>query len=349
VALVVALFARAPREAAGAAEAVAALVAGWRAVTADARARSRALRPGGASPIAAQARLRLGQEAAAPAGSPASGAAPDPAIRELVSGVRHRAAPPGPGPALRRARPTGPALSREDLRLMMVRARVPEVFVAPEFIPDFLCGYVRARGSRPRMVVDLWAAAGWMLPPVVDALRPARAIGILPGGRGGELVGLVDPADRITWRADDAPVAAAALERGVDLVLGCPPWHWQPRRLRVRTADAPLVLADDPANVALLEACTRLAPDGIGLFVVGPGFIMRPGRGTAFANLGRMGLSLHLLLALPRGIFSPDSGSGRLLAGIAPAPCAAPLVGSLTPDPRATAALLDAVRPTSGT
>ncbi|GEL18085.1 hypothetical protein [Pseudonocardia asaccharolytica] len=218
----------------------------------------------------------------------------------------------------------------------------------PCFIPDFVCAYLRARSGPPRTVVDLWAAAGWMLPRLVAELRPARAIGVVPDARRAALGGRLAPPDRIVWRVDDARAVAATLEPGVDVVLGCPPWRWQPRRIPVETADGPVVLTEDPANVALLQACSRLVPDGIGLFIVGPGFVMRPGPGTAFANLDRFGLAPHLLLELPRGIFVPDSGSGRLLIGLGPAPAGAPLVGSLTPDRRRTDALLAALRPVAG-
>ncbi|WP_214368123.1 hypothetical protein [Pseudonocardia sp. H11422] len=263
----------------------------------------------------------------------------EPAGEELVAEAGRRGVP-DPVAVLREARSRRLALAREDLRLLLALVGTPEVFATPTFITDFVCAYLHVRRTRPRFVVDLWAAAGWMLPPLVATLRPARAIGILPDGRSGELAELLAPPGGIVWRIDDARAAAATLEPGVDVVLGCPPWRWQPRPFHIETADSPLVLTEDPANVALLEACTRLAPDGTGLFIVGPGFVMRPGPGTAFANLKRFGLSLHLLLELPRGIFSPDSGSGRLLIGIGPAPCPAPLIDSLTPDPHRTSRVL---------
>jgi hypothetical protein len=265
-----------------------------------------------------------------------------PGLRELVAGARDKGVEPAA--VLRQARSRGLALSREDLRVLLALAGTPEVFATPGFITDFVCAYLRGRLMRPRVVVDLWASAGWMLPPLVEALSPARAIGVVPDERSARLAELLAPPGRIAWRTDDARAVVAALEPGVDVVLGCPPWRWQPRRIRIETADASVVLTEDPANVALLEACTRLTPDGIGLFTVGPGFVMRPGRGTAFPNLNRFGLSLHLLLELPRGIVAPDCGSGRLLIGIGRVPCRVPLVDSLTPDPQRTAALLAALR-----
>ncbi|MEK6442135.1 hypothetical protein [Pseudonocardia sp. T1-2H] len=269
-----------------------------------------------------------------------------PVLRELVAGASNKGVEPAA--VLRQARARQLALAREDLHALFALVGTPEVFATPGFITEFLCAYLCGRSVRPRVVVDLWAAAGWMLPPLVEVFSPARAIGVVPDDRTVRLAELLAPAGRIAWCTDDPRAVVATLEPGIDVVLGCPPWRWQPRQTQVETAGGPLVLTEDPANVALLEACSRLTPDGIGLFIVGPGFVMRPGPGTAFPNLDRFGLSLHLLLELPRGIVAPDSGSGRLLIGIGRASCPVPLVGSLTPDPQRTAALLAAVRPGRG-
>ena len=268
------------------------------------------------------------------------------ALRELIGETGDHGV--DPAAVLLQARSHGLVLDREDLCQLFALGGQPGVFAAPAFIPGFLCAYLRERAPRPCLIVDLWAAAGWMLPPLVEALRPTHAIGVVPEGRSVKLAELLAPPGQIAWRTDDAGTVAARLEPGVDVVLGCPPWHWQPRNLRVETANGPILLTEDPANAALLTACTRLAPGGVGLFIVGPGFVMRPGPGTAFANLERFGLSLQLMLELPRGIFVPDSGTGRLMIGIGPAPCPAPLVGSLTPDPHRTATLLAALHQASG-
>lgn len=265
-----------------------------------------------------------------------------PELRELVAGVRGEGMEPAA--VLCHARSRRLALSHDDLHALFAVAGMPEVFATPGFITDFVCAYVRARPVRPRVVVDLWAAAGWMLLPLVETWSPVRAIGVLSDARSAGLAELLAPPGRVDWCTDDPRAVAAALRPGVDVVLGCPPWRWQPRQIQVETTDGPVVLTEDPANVALLEACTLLTPEGIGLFIVGPGFVMRPGRRTAFPNLNRFGLSLHLLLELPRGIVRPDSGSGRLLIGIGRGSCPVPLVGSLTSDPQRADALLAAVR-----
>jgi hypothetical protein len=271
-----------------------------------------------------------------------------PALRALVAELSDEGVVV-PAVVLRRARSRGLVLSRDDLHALFAMAGRPDVFALPAVVTGFLSAYLRGRSVRPRMLVDLWAAAGWMLPPLVEALSPAHAIGVVGDDRNAELAELLAPPGRVDWRTADARAVVAALDPGIDVVLGCPPWRWQPVRIRVETADGPVDLTDDPANVALLEACSLLAPDGIGLFVVGPGFVLRPGPGTAFPNLDRFGLSLHLLLELPRGIVAPDTGSGRLLVGIGRASCGEPAVGSLTTDPQRTAALLAAVPGPGGT
>jgi hypothetical protein len=260
-----------------------------------------------------------------------------PALRELVAETRDSGVEPAA--VLREARSRGLALSRDDLHALFALAGTLGVFAMPAVVTGYLSAYLRGRSVRPRVVVDLWAAAGWMLPPLVESLSPAHAIGVVPDDRRAELAELLAPPGRIDWRTADVSAVVATLDPGIDIVLGCPPWRWQPSRIRVETADGPLVLTEDPANVALLEACSLLTPDGIGLFVVGPGFVLRPGPGTAFPNLERFGLSLNLLLELPRGIVTPDSGSGRLLIGIGRASCPVPFVGSLTTHSQRTAAL----------
>jgi hypothetical protein len=148
------------------------------------------------------------------------------ALRELIGDSGdHRA---DPAAVLRQARSHGLVLDREDPRQLLALEGQPEVFAAPAFITGFLCAYLRERAPRPHLIVDLWAAAGWMLPPLVEELRSAHAIGVVPDGRCGKLAELLAPPGQIAWRTDDAGAVAARLEPGVDVVLGCPPGTGSP-------------------------------------------------------------------------------------------------------------------------
>lgn len=103
-----------------------------------------------------------------------------------------------------------------------------------------------------------------------------------------------------------------------------------------------MVLTDDPANLAILEASTRLADDGLGFFVVGPGFLLRPGPGTAFAQFPRCGLHVDGLVMLPRGAFAPDCGAGRVLLVVGRKAPSKMVHGRLEMRPGSAQALFDA-------
>jgi hypothetical protein len=197
---------------------------------------------------------------------------------------------------------------------------------APQLVVDFLLAYLRARGSRVDDVLDPWADNGWLLPRAVEALQPARAVGLLSAG-------VAPPLPGVVWRVVDAGRAVADRRETLDVVLGVPPWGWAPREARLRSPDGDLVtLVDDPANVLVVRSCMLLRRGGVGLFVVAPGFVMRPGPGTVFPNLPRFGLGLEALVALPRGAFLPDTGSGRFLVALSPKPPAEPIIGTLGAD-----------------
>jgi hypothetical protein len=110
-----------------------------------------------------------------------------------------------------------------------------------------------------------------------------------------------------------------------------------------------VTILDDPLNATILRACTLLASSGVGLFVVAPGFVLRPGPRTAFPALRRLDLTLEALVTLPRGAFVPDTGSGRFLVALTPGRPGVPVCGTLTADAAGMASLLDAVaRGTAG-
>jgi hypothetical protein len=118
-----------------------------------------------------------------------------PALRELIAGARETGVEPAA--LLRHARSQGLALSRDDLHALFALAGTPDVFAMPGVVTGFLSAYLRGRSVRPCVVVDLWAAAGWMLPPLVEALSPTHAIGVVPDDHSAGLVELLAPAARI--------------------------------------------------------------------------------------------------------------------------------------------------------
>ncbi len=259
-------------------------------------------------------------------------------LRELAEELAGAGNPPDPLALLREARARGLPVRRDDLTPFLKRG-YPEVFVCPSFIPAFLCSYLTTRASPPDVLLDLWGAAGLMLPPLVEGLAPGRAIGLVGTPYQLQFVEFFHTIAPIEWRVGSPEESLEdrefleRLEPGLDVLLGIPPWRWQPRYVTLSTDGETVILCDDPANVSILRASSLLRSNGIGFFIVGPGFIMRPGRQTVFPNLHRFGVHLEALVQLPRGVFSPDTGTGRLLLVVGREERAKPLVGRLTDDP----------------
>jgi hypothetical protein len=134
------------------------------------------------------------------------------------------------------------------------------------------------------------------------------------------------PAARLTYLG--RPDAATAAP---DLLVGIAPWGMRPRTAVMSPG---VRLDDESSHLDLLRACLDLGAGGHAAVVVGMNFIATHRRRTVCANLCRFGLRLAATLMLPRGLFVPDSGAGRLLVVISPGPGAPPVIGSLTRDPR---------------
>lgn len=223
-----------------------------------------------------------------------------------------------------------------------LRAHGGRTEACPEFISAFMAAYVRQRGAPTESVVGLWAHTGEWLRVMVEALAPNSAIGVVPPG-------VVPPgfpdrdsgANGVRRCETDSPLAFLdELEGELDVVVGIPGSHWHPYRVALMNTGDPVIVCDDPDHVAIVEACRRLAPDGVGLFIVAPGFVLRPGPQTALPTLARFGVRPEAIVQLPRGIFRPDTGTGRWLVALSHRPATEVLAGHLTAEPASAASLI---------
>ncbi len=215
--------------------------------------------------------------------------------------------------------------------------------LVPRVVSTFMFDYLEARGMEDHDLIDLWAEDSGLLDHAVARAAAKHSVGLVskraPGSHAGPWQSF-DGSDRLAYFDDQS--------RSFDVVLGVPPWGWQPRVTALALPNGPVKISDDPANVLLVLACTRLRPGGVGLFVVAPGFLMRPGPDTAFPVLQHLGIGLEALVRLPRGAFRPDTGSGRFLVALTHAPRHAPVTGVLAPDGTGCEDALIRVRRTIG-
>lgn len=198
-------------------------------------------------------------------------------------------------------------------------------------VTTFMADYITHRLGRVRRIVDLWADSGQMLAPLSVRLRADTAVGLCRS----QSVRHSLTTQRSAHHVVEYTVANPAgpqfdLPPGVDVVVGMPSWHWAPERvvLTDRTGAA-VTLTEDPTNIAMVHACRHLTPTGLGVFVVGPGLLMRPGPGTIVPNLQRLGLHIDGIIELPRGAIKPDHGTAQVVLILSQLR-REPLIGSMT-------------------
>ena len=208
-------------------------------------------------------------------------------------------------------------------------ARSESCTVRP-LVPNILIDYIRYRQITVDFVLDLWPKNGQLLHQIFDQLNCTEAVGILPNSQD------VDHFEKEDVRFRPVLANPKGIEQQSfpppDLVLGVPPWHWKPAYInRIDDQGDTVQLTDDPANVALIDACRRLAQNGLGCFIVGAGVLMRPGPGAVLANLARFGLHIDGVIALPRGSTSPDLGAGQALLAVSKTKREPQFLGRLRP------------------
>lgn len=198
-------------------------------------------------------------------------------------------------------------------------------------VMTFMADYITYRLGRVQRIVDLWADSGHMLAPLSVRLRADTAVGLCRSR-------LVQHSLTMRRSVHDVVEYAVAnpagpqfdLPAGIDVVVGMPAWHWAPEHVDLTDpTGAAVTLTEDPANIAVIHACRCLTPAGLGVFVVGPGLLMRPGPGTIVPNLERLGLHVDGIIELPRGAIKPDHGAAQVLLILSQLK-RVPLIGSMT-------------------
>ena len=76
-----------------------------------------------------------------------------------------------------------------------------EEYFFPERVPNFISSVLK--DFHPRAVLDPWANTGSLLSPIVDFIKPVRALGITPVKSALEIAQLLSKDENITWKQGD--------------------------------------------------------------------------------------------------------------------------------------------------
>lgn len=213
-----------------------------------------------------------------------------------------------------------------------------ETCLVRDRVAHFVAEYVADRCGQVDGIVDLWADSGHLLSRVAALTGARRPVGVCATAAVADRLGPSDA--RVDWQVADPAGPLPHMAGTVDVVLGMPNWHWAPRRIeRDDTTGRRVMLTDDPANVAIIEASAGLSDAGLGFFLVGPGLLMRPGNGTVMPNFGRFGLHVDGIVELPRGAIAPDHGAAQVLLVLSRTERPDQVVGRLPDDPAGMASM----------
>lgn len=173
------------------------------------------------------------------------------------------------------------------------------------FIPDQVIDTIlRLAPGGTRLALDPWAGRGFLLSALVEARAASGGVGISHGTEyafGKPL----SAAFGHTW-IDAEPFSwLEQSDHTFDLVASAISWGLRPEARTFEVNGERVECRDDVGHLLAAAACLRLAPNGIGLFVVPASFAMRREPRAVIRQLERLGLQLDALLYLPQRAFDP--------------------------------------------
>ncbi|MBI5947510.1 MAG: hypothetical protein HY875_05190 [Chloroflexi bacterium] len=175
-------------------------------------------------------------------------------------------------------------------------------------LPPALIDVVRQllEGRSAKVACDPWAGLGALAELVKDVTHAQQSIACAQSPTGDALGRLLAP--ELDWRSGDFADPLSFLQSfddPIDIVASVLPYDVRaPQALEVPGDAGSTVRSRDLASILLAATCQRLAPQGIGLFVVAPRFFSTQ---SILRDLPRLGVGVEAALALPAGIFGPSA------------------------------------------
>jgi len=220
---------------------------------------------------------------------------------DLLNKVRGEVDLTEPLSILKRARQEGIPIDNAFVEALVARWRDLGESVTPPFLADFIASFCEQ--NPPHRILDPCAGLGVLLTRLVTKLDPHAAVGIEVSPRSHNTAREIAPDASVDWRLGDALGVLDELTESFDLIVGDLPIVPTPMSLQCPTPEGVVSVRDDLGHLILLKSCQRLAPGGIGFFIVTPRFLMKREAPSVYATLPRLGLHLDAVLALPRGTF----------------------------------------------
>jgi hypothetical protein len=222
----------------------------------------------------------------------------------------------------------------EQIRSLIVRegeAKAFSLIFCPDFISAFIASYLNE--SMAKTILDCWAGMGETLSLLVKKFEPSVAIGINNLISEYEVAKLLHQDTTIDWRLGDPLQILDEINTKFNVVIGCPPFLSHLSSLTLTLENSVIEIEDSWTNLIILKTALRLDAEGVGFFIVPPGFLKEQEKeSNIYNNLERFGLFIDAVLYIALGSFAPGAGMSGLLLVVKRKKASCLFVGELTSD-----------------
>ena len=204
----------------------------------------------------------------------------------------------------------------------------------PSYLVDFIASFLQGKklgGS----LLDPFYAPGGLLLTVAEQVHATEVIGITRQAAAPELLSIVDLGFRPSLIVGELGASLGKVAR-IEAIVASPPIGAGRSSLSIRG----VTVKGELGELGFLQACARMAGEGVGLAVLPPAFVNRRPPDGVRASLSHLGLFLSGLIDLPVGVWGPATRLGGVLAVITRQETHRLFVGELTEDRQRNEVLL---------
>ncbi len=227
-------------------------------------------------------------------------------LRKIRNELKHGVGPRNPADLAKRLSDLGMAVTASDVpglpeTILRAFSGSAGLYQVPPLLPPVLEKLLEGREARA--VLDPCAGLGAVLATVRNATGAQEALAFTISADeatlGKRLLG------NAQWEIGDPIRLLNSLTTEVDVVASVLPFgakHSSPISVATATGER-VELQGDLGSLVLAATSARLAPEGVGLFVIGSSFFSS--ERSVLRRFDRLGLAIEAALALPFGAFAP--------------------------------------------
>jgi type I restriction-modification system DNA methylase subunit len=144
---------------------------------------------------------------------------------------------------------------------------------------------------KPTSILDPNAGNGLLLGSLAQ-ISKAKCLGLIRVSSELEKARLLDPGQEVFWRMGDPLKILDDIKEQFEAVVSNLPFGMERRALSLSQNGSAIEVNDEEGRLILLKSALKLAPNGIGAFVVSYSFFFRSNESSVRHVLGRFGLSM---------------------------------------------------------